>query len=71
MVSGREHGPKAKEAAMHPVIMQDLASEHVKDMLATATVARRARRARRARHGSPAAAVSSRSVRYGASVRHA
>ncbi len=56
---------------MHPVIIQDLASEHVRDMLATATVARRARRARRARHGSPAAAVSSRSVWYGASVRHA
>ncbi len=36
---------------MHPAIMQQLASEHVKDMRQTATAAGRARRARRARRG--------------------
>jgi hypothetical protein len=56
---------------MHPIIMQDLANQHVRDMQVTATVARRARLARRARRGYPAAVVLSRHVPYGATVRHA
>jgi hypothetical protein len=56
---------------MHPIIMQDLASQRVRDMQVTATVARRARLTRRARRGYPAAGVSSRPVPYGASVGHA
>jgi hypothetical protein len=39
---------------MHPLILHELASAHVKDMRLTATVARRARQARRARRGYPA-----------------
>jgi hypothetical protein len=38
---------------MHPVILQDLASEHVRDMQLTATVAGRGRRGRRAPRGCP------------------
>ena len=36
---------------MHPQIAQQLAAQHVKDMRAQATAARRARQARRARRG--------------------
>ena len=39
---------------MNPLILHELASEHVRDMRLTATVARRARQARRARRGYPA-----------------
>jgi hypothetical protein len=41
---------------MHPLILHELASAHVRDMRLTATVARRARQARRARRGYPAMA---------------
>jgi hypothetical protein len=56
---------------MHPVILQDLASQHARDMQLTATVAGRARRARRARRGHLAVAVPAAAVRYGTAVRHA
>lgn len=36
---------------MHPQLMAMVAAEHVKDMRARATVARRVREARRARRG--------------------
>jgi hypothetical protein len=54
---------------MHPVILQDLASEHVRDMQLTAIVARRAPRARRARRGYPAPGI--RHLVRETSVRHA
>ena len=55
---------------MHPVILQDLASEHVRDMQLAATAARRARRAGRARRGSAAAPRFS-TMASDMSVRHA
>jgi len=74
MVSGRDHDPEVKEETMHPVILQDLASEHVRDMQLAATAAgggpRRARRARRARRGSAAAPRFS-AMASDMSVRHA
>lgn len=54
---------------MHPVILQDLASQHARDMQVTATVARRARRARRG--GYLAVRLRSQAVACGTSVRHA
>jgi hypothetical protein len=54
---------------MNPVILQDLASEHVRDMQLTATVARRARQARRARRGHPALGFAA--LARETSVRHA
>jgi hypothetical protein len=56
---------------MHPVILQDLANEHVRDMRLTATAARRARRAPRARRGYPALGMGIRHLAREASVRHA
>jgi len=55
---------------MHPVILQDLASEHVRDMQLAATAARRARRAPRPPPGSPAAPPLS-PIASDMSVRHA
>lgn len=40
---------------MHPVILQQLAAEHIQEMLAKADDARRAHQARRARPGRPSA----------------
>jgi hypothetical protein len=70
MVSGRDHDPEVKEETMHPVILQDLASEHVRDMQLAAPAARRARRAGRARRGSAAAPRFS-AMASDMSVRHA
>jgi hypothetical protein len=66
MVSGRDHDPEVKEETMHPVILQDLASEHVRDMQLAATAARRARRARRGSAAAPrfSAMASDMSVRH-------
>jgi hypothetical protein len=36
---------------MHPLLLQNIAAEHVRDMQAYATASRRARWARRARRG--------------------
>jgi hypothetical protein len=36
---------------MHPIVTQELAAQHVSDMQAQASAARRARKARRARRG--------------------
>jgi hypothetical protein len=55
---------------MHPVILHNLASEHVRDMQLSASAARRARQARRARRGYPAVARSS-AMASEMSVRHA
>jgi len=44
-------GPGSMEVAVHPYIVSLLAAEHVCDMRAQATAARRARWARRARRG--------------------
>jgi len=62
---------------VHPVILQDIAAEHVRDMQVTAIAARRARWARRARRELPAAAIRPlpvprpRTVTYDVSARHA
>jgi hypothetical protein len=56
---------------MHPLIVHDLASEHVRDMRLTASVARRARQARRARRGHAAAGPRSSAMASDMSVRHA
>jgi hypothetical protein len=70
MVSGRDHDPEVKEETMHPVILQDLASEHVRDMQLAATAAGGAGGARRARRGSAAAPRFS-AMASDMSVRHA
>jgi hypothetical protein len=50
MVPGQP-GPHYQEVAMHPQLVALVAAEHVKDMRAQTTAARRAREARRARRG--------------------
>ena len=54
---------------MHPVILHDLANEHVRDLHVAATAAGGARRARRARRGYPALGFAA--MARETSVRHA
>ncbi len=56
---------------MHPLILQNLASERARDMRLAACAARSARRVRRARRGYQPAAAASAVVGCGPAVRHA
>jgi len=55
-------GPELMEVAVHPYFVSLLAAEHVCDMRAQATAARRARWARRARRGRSVAAPGASSI---------
>ena len=60
MVSGQDNRTTIEEEAMHPMMLEALAAEHVRDMRVSAvkaeraSKARRGRGARRAQRGTPA-----------------